>query len=173
MGLMKRFPDFGRASALLHEAVMRAPSQFSLGERELIAAYVSTLNDCAYCVAEHSALAESFGLAPGLPGRPRAGVGTAPVDERMKPVLEYVRKLALSPGRVVKQDVDAMLAAGWDDDSMFFATAVCALFCMDNRIVQGLGIPVPPADVLSGTVRRLHDHGYASALPFIEGKATL
>lgn len=127
-GIMKSFPDFGRPSALLHEAVMRAASQFSLGERELIAAYTSALNACDYCVAEHSALAESFGIAPGLLEQLQADIDTAPVSDKIKPVLRFVRKLTLTPGRLTQQDADAVFAAGWNDDSLFLATAVAALF---------------------------------------------
>lgn len=169
-GIMKSFPDFGRPSALLHQAVMRAASQFSLGERELIAAFTSALNACDYCVAEHSALAESFGVAPGLLEELQADIGTAPVREAMKPVLRFVRKLTLTPARMEQHDADAVFAAGWNDESLFFAAAVCAMFCMDNRMIQGLGVPPPAPDVLGETVQRLHDQGYASALAYIDGK---
>ncbi len=149
---------------------MRAASQFSLGERELIAAITSALNTCDYCVAEHSALAESFGIAPGLLEQLQADIGTAPVSEKMKPVLRFVRKLTLTPGRMEQQDADAVFAAGWNDDSLFLATTVAALFCMDNRMIQGLGIPAPAPERLGKTVQRLHDQGYASALAYIDGK---
>ncbi|MEE8545494.1 MAG: carboxymuconolactone decarboxylase family protein, partial [Alphaproteobacteria bacterium] len=50
------------ADQMLHlngfaEAVMRGPCQLSEGERELIAAYVSGLNACTYCLGVHAATA--------------------------------------------------------------------------------------------------------------------
>jgi alkylhydroperoxidase family enzyme len=37
--------------------LLRGPSSLARGERELIAAYVSALNDCQYCWSSHSACA--------------------------------------------------------------------------------------------------------------------
>jgi hypothetical protein len=42
-------PDFfGRHMDLLFEEVMRGPSQWSIGDRELMAAYVSKVNECEF-----------------------------------------------------------------------------------------------------------------------------
>jgi AhpD family alkylhydroperoxidase len=38
-------------------SLLHAPSSLSRGERELIAAYVSALNDCAFCHHSHAAVA--------------------------------------------------------------------------------------------------------------------
>ena len=40
-------------------------------------------------------------------------IDTAPVDEKLKPILHYVRKLTLTPSRMVQADADAVYAAGW------------------------------------------------------------
>ena len=37
--------------------LLRGPGTLTRGERELIAAYVSALNDCRYCTSAHSACA--------------------------------------------------------------------------------------------------------------------
>ena len=44
-------PDFygARAKEFTHQA-MRGPSAWSVGDRELMAAYVSQANECAFCV---------------------------------------------------------------------------------------------------------------------------
>src|SRR5258706_4424783 len=51
-------PDFygSRAKEFTHEA-MRGPSAWSVGDRELMAAYVSQVNESAFCVGAHSATA--------------------------------------------------------------------------------------------------------------------
>jgi len=59
----------GRALVQLHTHIMRQPSRFSAGERELIAGYVSGLNDCRYCHDVHSVTAEKFGVDPDLLAR--------------------------------------------------------------------------------------------------------
>jgi len=46
--LMYRRSFFGAHQNALTELVMRGPSQWSVGERELFAAYVSRLNQCVF-----------------------------------------------------------------------------------------------------------------------------
>jgi AhpD family alkylhydroperoxidase len=47
------------------EAILRGPSPLTPAQRELIGAYVSSLNSCQYCYGGHRAAAELFGIAPG------------------------------------------------------------------------------------------------------------
>ena len=56
-GLLRYRPETGRPLSELAEVLLRGPSTLTRGERELIAAYVSALNDCGYCSASHSACA--------------------------------------------------------------------------------------------------------------------
>src|SRR5262249_29931980 len=50
---------FGLASGKLHQAVLRGPSEWSVGEREVFAAWVSIKNRCRYCADAHSAIANA------------------------------------------------------------------------------------------------------------------
>src|SRR5689334_24887688 len=105
-------PDPARHLLDLHEVLMRGESPFSAGERELIAAYVSGVNSCGYCHGVHTATAEAFGLAPGVLEAALADLDSAPVAEKLKPVLRYAGKLTSTPAKVTQQDVDTVLAAG-------------------------------------------------------------
>src|SRR5580693_2434020 len=88
----------------LTEATMRGPSPFTQGQRELIAAYVSGLNACAYCHDTHVGVAAACGVAPDLFKQLLADVETAPVETKMKPVLRYARKLTLRPASLSEAD---------------------------------------------------------------------
>lgn len=46
--LKYRAPFFGEHHAAHTQAVMRGDSEWTIGERELFAAYVSRINDCAF-----------------------------------------------------------------------------------------------------------------------------
>jgi len=84
-GLLRYRPETGRPLSELAEVLLRGPSTLTRGERELIAAYVSALNDCRYCAASHSACAAaqlSGGMA--LVQQVRADAGTAPVTAKLK-----------------------------------------------------------------------------------------
>ncbi len=162
-------PAAGVPVAHYHEALMRGPSPFTEGERELIAAFVSGLNDCDFCTQEHAAVAAAFGISPGLLGGLLEDLETAAVADKMRAVLRFVRKLNDTPARMVRADAEAVFAAGWDDMALYHAASICGLFNLDNRIIQGLGIPAQDAAHLDATVERLHARGYASTARFIQG----
>jgi uncharacterized peroxidase-related enzyme len=167
--ILKAFPDHGRPLALYHEAVMRGPSPLTPAERELIAAYVSGLNGCQLCHAEHTGVAEALGAPSQIVAALLRDIAAAPVPERLKPILHLARKLTLTPSDVSASDVEPVFTAGWDDTALYHAVSVCALFNLDNRLVAGLAVPVPDPPDLARTVRRLAEHGYGSTLRYIEG----
>ncbi len=79
-GLLRYRPETARPLSDLTEMLMRGPGTLTRGERELVAAYVSALNECRYCVASHSACAAAQ-LPGGMPlvDQVRSDPGTAPV----------------------------------------------------------------------------------------------
>jgi uncharacterized peroxidase-related enzyme len=125
---------------------LRDPSPLTVAERELIAAYVSGLNACTYCHGAHTVAATAFGIDESVFADLMADLDTATVDGRIKPILAYVRKLTLSPARMVEADAEAVYAAGWDEQALFDAVSVCALFNFMNRIVEGSGIKRNPLE---------------------------
>lgn len=140
LDLFKAFPETARPLLDYHQVLLRGPSPFSQAERELIAAYVSGLNACAYCHGVHTAVAEVFGVSEGLLADLVADLETASVDARLRPVLRYVRKLTLTPARITPGDAEEVFAAGWDERALHDAVSVCAPFNFMNRLVEGLGI---------------------------------
>lgn len=167
LDVFKAFP--GPAMPLLeyHQVLMRGPSPFSTGDRELIAAYVSGLNACRYCHGVHQATAEAFGVSEGLVSALLSDLAAAPISERMKPVLRYVRRLTETPSRVTEADARAILHAGWDERALYHAASVCALFNLMNRVVDGLGISAGPAYFALAS-ERLSAHGYTGLLRLLE-----
>ena len=129
---------------LLHESLMRNDdSPCSIGERELIAAYVSGLmNDCGYCFNIHEKVAVQFGVEKGLLKRLISDMETSGIDEKLKPVLRYVKKLTLDPYKIVNADTDAVLMAGWDERALYDALVICCTWNFMNRFVEGLGLDV-------------------------------
>lgn len=138
--VFSRFPHTAAPLLEYHDRLLRDPSPLTVAERELIAAYVSGLNACAYCHGAHRVAAEAFGVDDALFDGLMADLATSLVDPKLKPILAYVRKLTLSPARMVEADAEAVYAAGWDERALFDAISVCALFNFMNRIVEGSGI---------------------------------
>lgn len=167
--LLDVFKAWGPAAPLIeyHEALMRGPSPLSEAERELIAAYVSGLNDCAYCHGVHEATARAFGIDEDLVGKLIADLDTAPVDGRLRALLRYVRDLTRNPRRVTGEHVRAVLEAGHDERAVVDAAAICGLFNLMNRLVSGLGVEAGPS-YFALAARRLFEGGYKGLLDHLD-----
>ena len=152
--IFQAFPETARPLLEYHEVLLRGDSPFSAAERELIAAYVSGLNNCNYCRAVHSQTAVDLGISAEAVANVVSNSQNADVDPRMRPVLAFVRKLTLSPSAVTAADADEIFAAGWDDRALHDATAICGLFNLMNRLVNGLGVEASEAYTKLETFRR-------------------
>lgn len=166
--VFKLYPETSRPLLDYHEVVMRGPSPFSIAEREMIAAYVSGVNACGYCHGVHTVTAEVCGIEVGAVPAAVADLDTAPVDERMRPVLRYVEKLTRTPSAIGRADAEAVLAAGWDERALHYAVMVCALFNFMNRMVEGHGITAGPEYFARSGVR-LNELGYSGLKVSIDG----
>lgn len=122
------------------QEIMRGKSAFTEAEREIMAAYVSGLNACSFCHGSHKAVAEQFGIEPKLIEQLVEDVDTAPIERSLKPVFHYLKKLTLSPSKIIEADVEKVKAAGWSEDALHEAILVGCLFNFYNRLLDGHGI---------------------------------
>jgi uncharacterized peroxidase-related enzyme len=166
LDVFKAFPETSKPLIEFHEVLMRGPSPFSEMEREFIAAFVSRLNHCAYCHGVHTATAERLGAAPGLAARLADHIELEDASEKLRPVLQYARKLTREPSSITTADANAIRAAGWNETAIYHTVAVTALFNFMNRLVEGLGIELNPAYV-DGAAQRLADRGYLPLLSML------
>ncbi len=144
-----------------HQALLRGESPFSVAERELMAAFVSGVNACRYCYGAHSAVAKLYGVPEKLMVDLIENPAAAAVDDRLRPVFEYLRKLTLTPTRMKQADADAVFAAGWSEQALYDAVQVCCLYNFMNRFVEGLGLtPVPEQFPMEGQM--IKQGGYVS-----------
>lgn len=141
-------PDIYRYFGDVVNAILRGPSPLTPGERELIGAFVSGVNSCDYCAGGHRAAAEAFGIDHAVFDALMQDIASAPVSDRLKPLLAYVLKLTKTPSRMVQADADAVFRAGWDEKALHDAIAVCCHFNFMNRLVAGHGIEADPAKFL-------------------------
>jgi uncharacterized peroxidase-related enzyme len=157
--LYKSQPATCKPLGELTEAAMRGPSPFTQGERELIAAYVSGLNACVYCHTTHVGVAAACGVDPELFKALLGDLDSAPIAEKMKPILRYARKLTQTPARMTEADAAAVYDAGWGDDALYSTVLVTALFNFYNRFVDGVGLALP-GNYVPEAAKRLSTKGY-------------
>ena len=156
------YPEFTGHLPDFVDHIMRGDSPFSAAERELISGYVCGLNRCDYCCRAHVLAAAELGIGENVFNAVTADVDSAPVDDRLKPVLHYVRQLTLAPGDVSDADAAAVYDAGWDDSAVISAIMICAHFNFVTRIAQGAGLSGSEEE-LAEAAKRLATQGYTSS----------
>jgi uncharacterized peroxidase-related enzyme len=165
-GLMKFRPETAKPLNALAEALLRAPNSLPAGERELIAAFVSALNECRFCRDSHSAFAAAQ-LDEGmtLVHQVRADLDTAPVSEKLRALLRIAAAVQQT-GRAVTTDlVERARAQGATDIEIHDTVLIAAAFCMFNRYVDGLGTVAPDeTDGYAASARRIVAHGYTDSV---------
>lgn len=122
------------------QLVMRSESPLTVGERELIAAFVSGVNSCRHCHGAHKRVAVAFGMDEGIFEDLMVDIESAQMPAKLKPILRYVKKLTEAPSKMTPQDAADVFDAGWDEQALHDAIMVCALFNYFNRIMDGHGI---------------------------------
>jgi uncharacterized peroxidase-related enzyme len=140
LDVFKKFPATAIPLLDYHEVLMRGASPLTVAQRELIAAYVSGLNACQYCRGVHAITASHFGVPADLIETLLEDPSEARVDEELRPLFAFVKKLTLTPTRISEEDAGKVFAAGWNEQALHDAVSVCALFNLMNRMVEGLGI---------------------------------
>ncbi|MDO6429625.1 peroxidase-related enzyme [Flavitalea sp. BT771] len=126
---------------LLHDP---ATSTLTPGERELIAAYTSSLNECKYCANAHGAIAKyqlngDGELVKGVVKDP----ATADISPKLKTLMNIAAKVQQSGRNVMPEDIDAARKEGATDKEIHDAVLIAATFCLFNRYVDGLGTWAP------------------------------
>ena len=139
--VMRRYSQQAIPLTELSDVVVRSGEcAFTSEQRELIGACTSGTNDCTFSYITHKATAEAFGFDAGLLESMLDDLDGSDVEEKLKRVLRFVRKLTKTPSRIVQADVDAIFDAGWDETCYHFAVMICGLFNMMNRIMDGYGV---------------------------------
>jgi uncharacterized peroxidase-related enzyme len=153
-------PDFFGAhmKAVTHEA-MRGPSQWSIGDRELMAALVSKASGCEYCVKAHASVsARAYDDEAGVSAT-LSNLETAPIEESLRATLRMLDKLTREHG-VEPEDMHAVLAAGASRAQIEDALAVCFAFSVMNRLADTFGFFVPEAKAFEAGAKFLLARGY-------------
>jgi len=138
-GPMAFRPETAKPLNELAEALLHAPNSLTAGERELIATYVSSLNDCYFCQTVHGAVAAAhLDQDEELVRRVKADFRHADISEKLKALLVIAGKVQKGGKHVTATDVEEARKAGAADVEIHDAVLIAAAFCMYNRYVDGL-----------------------------------
>lgn len=143
-GLMEFRPDTSIALNQLAQALLADEASLSKSDRELIASFVSSQNECRFCRTTHGSIAAHL---PGCNQEIVASVWqdyhTAPISAKLKSLLAIADKVRVSGKNVTTDDITAARKEGASDLDIHDTVLIAAAFCMFNRYVDGLGATTP------------------------------
>jgi uncharacterized peroxidase-related enzyme len=137
-------PETAKPMRELAEVLLRGPSSLTSGEREMIATFVSTRNDCFFCQTSHRAAAAhhldgDYTLVDAV----RFDYPSAPVSNKLKILLGIAGKVQQGGKNVTAEDIARARQEGATDLEIHDAVLIAAAFCMYNRYVDGLATYAP------------------------------
>jgi uncharacterized peroxidase-related enzyme len=146
----------------LTQLLLRGESTLLEAERELIAAYVSSLNDCRFCSSAHTAAScmlpegEKSGMKPMLDH-----VDQLQLSPKMKNLLALAAQVQMGGNQVQQADIDLAKNAGATDTEIHDTVLIAALFCLYNRYVDGLAAVTPDDSAYYESLgKRITSRGY-------------
>jgi uncharacterized peroxidase-related enzyme len=153
-------PDFygSLAKEFTHEA-MRGPSAWSVADRELMAAYVSRVNESAFCIGAHSATARQAYRDEAKVAAVLTDLESAPVEEALRATLRMLGTLTRE-GTVSAGDMRRVLSAGVSREQVRDALAVCAAFNTTSRLADAFGFQVLSPEGFEAGAKFLLKRGY-------------
>jgi len=128
------------AEILLHDD----NNTLSRGDREMIGAYVSSLNDCFFCENVHGAMAQHYYQCDThFIDQIKADFSSASISEKLKSLLAIAGSVQQGGKNVTAAQIDLARSFGATDREIHDTVLIAAAFCMFNRYVDGLGTWAP------------------------------
>lgn len=124
-------------------ALLATDEGLSRGERELIGAYVSHLNDCYFCQNIHGAVASHYLGEEETVAAVKCDLHSAPVSDKMRALLILASSVQKGGKHVTAEQVAAAREKGATDRDIHDTVLIAAAFCMFNRYVDGLATWAP------------------------------
>jgi len=143
-GPMAFRPETAKPLNELAEVLLRSDNSLSRGERELIATYVSSLNDCFFCQYVHGGLAQHYlQCDTGLIEAVKKDADATAITDKMKTLLSIAASVQQGGKKVTLQQIEHAKVAGATDKEIHDTVLIAAAFCMFNRYVDGLATWAP------------------------------
>jgi uncharacterized peroxidase-related enzyme len=143
-GPMALRPETSKPLNELAEVLLRSENSLTRGERELIATYVSYLNDCFFCQNAHGGIAQHYLQCDiSFIDSIKTNAEDAEISDKLKALLSIAASVQKGGKFVTNDQVDKAKSLGATDLEIHDTVLIAAAFCMFNRYVDGLGTWAP------------------------------
>jgi uncharacterized peroxidase-related enzyme len=148
-GPMAFRPETAKPLNELAEALLHAPNSLPQGDRELIATYVSSLNDCYFCQTVHGSIAAAcLNNNEDLVLQVKRDFKSANISEKLKALLAIAGKVQRDGKLVTAEDIANARKHSATDVEIHDTVLIAAAFSMYNRYVDGLDTWQPRDEAL-------------------------
>jgi uncharacterized peroxidase-related enzyme len=144
-GPMAYNPETGKALNDIAEILLHDDNNtLSRGDRELIGAYVSSLNDCFFCQNVHGGMAQHYYACDmQFIDDIKRDYLSMPIPDKLKALLGIAGSVQKGGKYVTKEQVEQAKNLGATDKEIHDTVLIAAAFCMFNRYVDGLNTWAP------------------------------
>ena len=126
----------------LAETVLFCDGALGRANKELIATFVSSQNQCEYCADSHgSSLRANGGSAEQLAAATTCDLHSASLTPAQRSLLAFAQKITEDSSAISAQDMEGLRGCGWTDLQIAEAIHITALFACFNRVVNAFGLP--------------------------------
>lgn len=157
-------PETAPPLLYLAEVLLRGPNTLTSAEREMIAAFVSSKNECQFCYSSHrAAAAHNMSGDYSVVDAVSADYNGAPVSAKLKTLLAIAAKVQQGGTCVTSADIERARSEGATDIEIHDTVLIAAAFCMYNRYVDGLATFTPTDErVYDEMGKRMANQGYTN-----------
>jgi len=150
---------YGKPMSKVTQEAMRGPSTWSVGDRELMAAFIAKTNQCEFCTKAHAAVAQGAYRDEKKVSAVLSDLGTATIEEPLRATLLMLGKLTREKA-VDVEDLRVVLAAGASRQQIEDALSVCFSFNVISRLADAFGFFVPGPEAFEAGAKYLVARGY-------------
>lgn len=162
--LMAFSPETAEPMSKLANLLLRNNEGLSFTDSELVATYVSYLNDCFYCTESHGAIAACYlNGNEEIVEQVKKDFELADISDKLKALLRIAGSVQKGGKHVTATQIEQAKAVGATDKDIHDTVLIAAAFCMFNRYVDGLGAHTP-ADLSTyrSRARQVAEKGYGN-----------
>ena len=124
-----------------------------------MAAYISRINNCQFCIGAHTATASQASGNAAMVAALLAELESAPIEEPLRATLRISGKFT-QEGKLSAGDVRLVLDTGVSRNEVEDALAVCYAFNVTNRLANAFGFEMMSPEGFQAGAKYLLRRGY-------------
>jgi uncharacterized peroxidase-related enzyme len=144
-GILKCFgsnPEFLRRMIDMSSSLLFCDGHLLRRQKKLIATWISQLNACPYCVDSHAFFLQVHGAPRATAHSIAAGsLDSADISPAERELLVYLEKVNIASYKTTRDDVLALIHAGWSEEQIAEAVHVAAMMALCNTVANTFGLP--------------------------------